>query len=296
MLEKIKSIFVKKEDIEHNIKILYVQPRGFGDILMSTSIIRALKEKYRDVDVDYVTKDPYKEILEENPDINKIYDWSNEIDSKSYTQVLRPYLRTQECKPDWPKLGLNLVDLYALLCGITLKDHRTHIYPKKIDLEKFGIMDEDKLICMHTKSAADIKDWDINNFIKLIEHLKDYKIITIGSKDDPKIENTINLRGIKIREVAYIISKCRLFIGVDSIGVHMASSLGIPTIGLYGSTDPSEVRPLSSNKFMGIIPPNRNGCETSCHLGKCIKHHKCIDNIPVEEVHKLTKFMLETHN
>ena len=50
-------------------------------------------------------------------------------------------------------------------------------------------------------------------------------------------------------ELAAIISKAKMFIGIDSGTMHLAASLGIKCIALYGNTDPSQIgpRPLQNH-------------------------------------------------
>lgn len=50
-------------------------------------------------------------------------------------------------------------------------------------------------------------------------------------------------------ELAALISKSKLFIGIDSGTMHLAASLGIKCIALYGNTDPSQIgpRPLQNH-------------------------------------------------
>ena len=110
------------DEINFNgMKILYIQPRGFGDIIMSTSIIKALKEKYPLVKIDYQTEKGYDKILKNNPYINKIFLMDDKINFEEYFQVLRPYIRTQKI-PDWHKLWIHIVDLYALYAGVKIND------------------------------------------------------------------------------------------------------------------------------------------------------------------------------
>ncbi len=50
-------------------------------------------------------------------------------------------------------------------------------------------------------------------------------------------------------ELAALISKAKMFIGIDSGTMHLAASLGIKCIALYGNTDPSQIgpRPLQNH-------------------------------------------------
>ena len=50
-------------------------------------------------------------------------------------------------------------------------------------------------------------------------------------------------------DLSALISKAKLFIGIDSGTMHLAASLGIKCIALYGNTDPSQIgpRPLQNH-------------------------------------------------
>ena len=44
-------------------------------------------------------------------------------------------------------------------------------------------------------------------------------------------------------ELAALISKAKLFIGIDSGTMHLAASLGIKCVALFGNTDPTQIGP-----------------------------------------------------
>lgn len=53
-------------------RILIIRLSSLGDIILTTPVIRFLKEHYPDCIIDYCTKSSYKEILVNNPHLNKI--------------------------------------------------------------------------------------------------------------------------------------------------------------------------------------------------------------------------------
>ena len=53
-------------------KILIIQFRPFGDVLLATSYLAALKEKFPQAKIDFLVKQPFQEILYNNPFINEI--------------------------------------------------------------------------------------------------------------------------------------------------------------------------------------------------------------------------------
>ena len=53
-------------------KILIIQFRPFGDVLLATSYLAALKEKIPHAKIDFLVKQPFQEILYNNPFINEV--------------------------------------------------------------------------------------------------------------------------------------------------------------------------------------------------------------------------------
>lgn len=53
-------------------KILIIQFRPFGDVLLATSYLAALKEKFPQAKIDFLVKQPFQEILHNNPFINEV--------------------------------------------------------------------------------------------------------------------------------------------------------------------------------------------------------------------------------
>jgi heptosyltransferase-2 len=58
-------------------KILIVRLSSLGDILLTTPLIRTLKKKNPEIQIDFVLREEYQGILAKNPHITKIYKYSN---------------------------------------------------------------------------------------------------------------------------------------------------------------------------------------------------------------------------
>jgi len=91
------------------------------------------------------------------------------------------------------------------------------------------------------------KEWNLKRFISLAEKLKDDYPISliihsgqIGRDVLEEIEksNIDIIQTSSIEELIELIKGCSLFIGNDSGPVNIANFLGIPTLTIYGSTNP----------------------------------------------------------
>lgn len=61
-------------------KILIIRFSSIGDIVLTTPIIRCLKNQYPEAQISYLTKSEYTPILEANPFIEKIYSLQDDLD------------------------------------------------------------------------------------------------------------------------------------------------------------------------------------------------------------------------
>lgn len=117
-----------------------------------------------------------------------------------------------------------------------------------------------EFIAIHPGSGSRKKVWPIDKFLSISkyieEHLKGKIILIIGPAESGEIQklfenkdfnNLIVAKGLSLIQLASIIECCKLFIGNDSGISHMASALGVPTIAIFGPTDPKVWSPRGEN-------------------------------------------------
>ena len=124
---------------------------------------------------------------------------------------------------------------------------------------------------------------------KLNEHFSSQGIL-LGGKADwevaqevQKLARTklINLAGkTTLREAIYLISQCCLFISNDSGLMHIAGALNIPTIALFGSTNPATTAPAGNKS---TIVRREVSC-SPCLKETCPTDFRCMRLISVEDV------------
>ena len=61
-------------------KILVVRFSSIGDIVLTTPVIRALKNQIEEVEIHYLTKNNFQPLLEGNPHLTKIYTIDKDTD------------------------------------------------------------------------------------------------------------------------------------------------------------------------------------------------------------------------
>jgi len=147
----------------------------------------------------------------------------------------------------------NYYDLFNL-AGIKYNKKRVKLvrpsYSKEEEKEierKLG--NKKKLIGVHIISELPYKKWPGENFVGLINYIltKKYAPVLIGSAsekkitdnllkklDGKKVKRVINLSGdTNIKELIALMERLSLFIGIDGGPMHIASSMNIPTLGLF---------------------------------------------------------------
>jgi ADP-heptose:LPS heptosyltransferase len=108
-----------------------------------------------------------------------------------------------------------------------------------------------RVIILHPGSGSRKKIWPLRHFLDLFRHLqtqlKGKFLIVLGPAEGPEVERAfeemtsphlILARGLSLVQLASVMEGCRLFIGNDSGISHMAVALGLPTIAIFGPTDP----------------------------------------------------------
>lgn len=69
-----------------NTKLLFIVPESAGDIFLSTSLLRSLKELYDPVDIYFACQSQYKDILKDNKYITKVINYYPIMESQIYME------------------------------------------------------------------------------------------------------------------------------------------------------------------------------------------------------------------
>jgi len=118
----------------------------------------------------------------------------------------------------------------------------------------------DRYIAIHPGSGGAQKCWPAASFVTVIEHLwhRGYSILLLAGPADhervsciqsslsspPKARMLDVLIDAPLVVVAEHLQQCSCYLGNDSGITHLAAMLGIPTITLFGPSDPAMWRPL----------------------------------------------------
>ncbi len=173
----------------------------------------------------------------------------------------------------------------------------THLISKPNQARKFlkgKLKSSDKILGIAPGAEyGEAKRWPVEYFAKVaIEAIEnDWKVILLGSSNDLDLgesldqltkNKVINLIGkTKLEEVIDVMSICNSFLSNDSGLMHVAASLGIKQVAIFGSSDPKKTPPLSRHAKLIYLGLSCSPCfERVCPL----QHTNCLKNIKPEEI------------
>ncbi|MEW6102623.1 MAG: glycosyltransferase family 9 protein [bacterium] len=178
--------------------------------------------------------------------------------------------------------------------------HSPKIFVKDEDLKYAkSLISEipEPIIGIHPGCKGSALNWTSERYTKLIEKIEErYKtrpIITGGMNDKQVIDriiretkaNPLNLYGkTNLGELIALISLFSIFIGPSTGPLHIASCLGVKTIGLFpliSSQSPKKWHPLGENYY--LLTPDIICKEKRCKGLKC-KEYNCMERIKEEDI------------
>ena len=306
--------------------ILVRFPNWLGDAIFARGFLKALLEKNKDAEIYVLIKKNLKEIVWDFKNFtfkNKIDLFLNLLKIKKikfdisyilpnsfssaffiflygikerigYKNSFREIFLTRAFEIDKDFKEKHMINSYLKLIGVKYEEKYNPSFPLpqmnfKFDFKKYVVFAPFAYYGLS-------KEWPKEFYIKLGEMFEKegFKVLIVGSKNDKKkIKNWqnkfISLVGeLSLLEVAYLIKNSLLFIGNDSGLYHLANSLNVFSIGIYGSTSPIWTGPLSKNSiyFYKNLP-----C-SPCFKRRCFKKenkYECLYKITPYEVFEASR-------
>jgi heptosyltransferase-2 len=138
------------------------------------------------------------------------------------------------------------------------------------------------------------KEWPAARYGALIDLLaeRDHaEVVLVGAPSErAKCEEVAAASGVgaivaagqtTIGELVALLSLCDSFIGNDSGCAHLAGALGIPTVAIFGSTDPGRTSPVGNRARVIYHKLECSPClARTCRFG----HYRCLTQIEPEEL------------
>lgn len=174
---------------------------------------------------------------------------------------------------------------------------------------------------LHLLPMWHYKRWTLTGWKELAHYLtqQGLRIVLTGGGDEQETayiqtalakmpDSVTNLAGqLCFGEVAELIKHCKIYIGPDTAVTHLAAATGVPTVALYGPTNPSKWSPYpvgyacNQNPFLNkgtqqvgnVLLIQGTGDCVPCHQEGCERHKqsdsRCLAELESETVIKAIK-------
>lgn len=132
-------------------KVLIIRFSSIGDIVLTTPVVRCLKQQVKDVEIHYLTKASFKDLLVANPYIDRIH-----IMEKDVAEVV-------------PALGAEKFDLVVDLH----KNLRTRSVKRKLGVKStaFNKLNPEKWLMVNFKIDSLPRVHIVDRYLETVEHL-----------------------------------------------------------------------------------------------------------------------------
>ena len=174
----------------------------------------------------------------------------------------------------------------------------------------------DAWVVLHCYPKFNYKQWATEGWTELASWLgrRGYRIALTGGREPGEVEyvqqlsqrmptGTVNAAGrLSLGASAHLISRAHLYLGPDTALTHVAAALGVPTIAIYGPTDPVKWGPWPRGHSANRNPWRRHGSQRSSNVtllqgvGPCVpclnegcgrniaSFSDCLQQMPVSKV------------
>ena len=152
-----------------------------------------------------------------------------------------------------------------------------------------------EFIHIHPSSRWSFKCWTAERNAELIDRLaRSHRVVMTAAPEPEEMElvrqiaanaasKPLDLSGkLSIKELGALTARARLFVGVDSMPMHLAAAMGTPVVALFGPSGEQEWRPWRvAHRVVTTNHPCRPCGNDGCGGGKV---SECLTMLGVDEV------------
>lgn len=237
-----------------------------GDIVACEPVARQMRAAYPDAEICWVVRDIYRELIDTNPAIDTtiavdcLTDWIKWRAHSVFDKVVDLHVNQRICQHCGIPLNKRegnlaitgdnhfqyggLLKAFSLSAGIPPQDAAPRVY---IGVDAVRAVDRfnlpERFVVFHGCSNNNEKDWEYSNWTALARHLRarGIKMVEVGLVPTVTDETlgVINLCGrTSILQMAEVIRRSTLFVGIDSGPAHIANAVGARAVILLGQFGP----------------------------------------------------------
>ncbi len=200
---------------------------------------------------------------------------------------------------------LNLDALRRIGIQPSAQERRVQFVPgAEAEARAAALVPERGFVHLHPTSRWSFKSWTVEGNAELLNRLAadGHRVVLTASPAPAELAmveaierlapgKALNLAGqLSIKELGALTARARLFIGVDSMPMHLAGAMGTPAVALFG---PSGEREWGPWNVAHRVVASDHGCRPcgndGCGGGKV---SECLTTLPVDQVHAAARALL----
>jgi heptosyltransferase II len=307
------------------VKILFVTLSNLGDVVLTLPVLQSLLKARPGAELDVLVGPSGVLALEGDERLRRVTVYDKKMSWASKARLLAGIRRERyDLIVD---LRYSLIGLFggakrrnAYLTGLSRRGHKSskHLAALKglsIAVEGEGFLDgltggeipglpAGRLVAAAPGSKSDLKKWPAQKYAQLLKRLaleKGCSIVLLGDTNDSAdaalvrwhLGNVpaLDLTGkTDFRQMVSVLRRASLVITNDSAPLHIADALRVPTLALFGPTDPKKYGP---SRQPASIAVSKNLFCQPCERAQCRYGHECLGELEAAEVYSKAARLLD---
>ena len=259
------------EQLTERARVCIIRLRSLGDCVLTTPAIELLKRARPDLEIGVAVEERFAAVFEDNPAVTRVLpgnwravrawrpelcinlhggtrsQWITALSGAKWRAGFAHHSTTiaynLKIKRAQEILGINRTvhtaehlasAVFAL--GVPMQDvPRARLFAPPSPLQP-------RYAVLHPFASAPQKQWPAQRFCELARYLKLWNIAPVflaAASDCREPFNDFQVFRGSLREVKAVISKATVFVGNDSGPAHMAAAFGVPSVVLFGDSNPA---------------------------------------------------------
>ncbi len=282
--------------MEKRPRILVKCGGGFGDVLLATPVLKALKEKYPHSFLTLVTNPHGNEIVKTLSCVDEVVPFLY-----SYEEIMAydregedlVYALRYEKTPE-----KHIVDAYALCAEVELasKEYLLHLSETDRSFAQNLLAHPKRtaslIVGVHRGPSWPHRAWEAEKFRRVLRFFKENygaAVVEFSHAPEMYLGEGINLTGrTTVRQAAAVLAECDLLVCIDFLFLHLAGAVGTPVVAVSGCTDPDKRLPFND---LSVGVQTKGACR-GCHhqyvgalSSRCRRDRiYCLEEVEPEEV------------
>ncbi|MGH9557698.1 MAG: glycosyltransferase family 9 protein [Bryobacteraceae bacterium] len=261
-------------------RIAVIRLRSLGDCVLTTPALALLKSYRPDLKLSVVVEPRFAAVFEGNPDVDEIRFDAPRADlalnlhggTRSMWLALRSRRRAGFAHHRYSFIYSHKIPRAQEILGVERTVHttehlasamfwlgvpRTEILRAKLFAGPPPALPPYMVI--HPFASHPEKTWPAERFVKAARDLNLHPVFLAGPSDDASAFRSFEVwENIPLARVKALISGAALFLGNDSGPAHIAAAFGVPSIVIFGASDPAIWGPWRTESQILASPEIKN--------------------------------------